>query len=471
MGLLLSSAYSSSSLSDLSYSSALESSPKMTIESKLPILQTLIGKIDDVKEKLNDNEYKQIVETVALISKDQYKLIDVNKQFIITNNKLSLYDNKLQTVIDFISESNDNWRMLDFIKRDFTKREYGNFTYQLLQKITKQYIFVETILPPEDEFIRKYKSAVTFENVKFTQKNSNGDTSNLCISNMMQDWNRYIAENQLIITNIGIASFIFHGDNLWEASHNNKIHKYWYSVAQLLLSIETCFRDLPYVMKNDFNIVSSINFVYDFEVVNERFKQDQELISKLFQRNVYFYKYFNDANKRKHMYDVLNPLLDIRCSEVIFLDESKITECIIHHLPKECFEDKLYIYRFISKFKTSLILIYCDKRLRADDTFLRSVFQLDFSKRKFLYHIDESLLEEDFIMSLVTSSDTPRSMIMKPLISKKKNIFTSKFLSEIRVFYPFDFKNSITKNEAQQMTSVSPTRINRRRSKRLRTGN
>jgi len=470
MGLLLSSAYSSSSSSDLSTSSALalESSPEMTINSKLPILQTLIAKIDDVKEKLNDNEYKQIVETLDMISKDQYKLIDVNKEILITNNKLSLYDNKLQTVIDFISQSNKNWRMLDFIKRDFTQREYCDFTYKLLQKITIQYIFVETILPPEDEFIRKYKNAVTFENLKFTAKNNNGDTSNSCISNMMQEWNRYIAENQLIISNIGIASYIFHGDNLRKATFDKKIHKYWYSVAQILLSMETCFRNLPYVMQNDFNIVSSINFVYDFEVVNERFKQDQQLISKLFQRNVYFYKYFNDANKRKHMYDVLNPLLDITCYEVIFLDESKITECIIHHLPKECFEDKLYIYRFISKFKTSLILKYCDKRLRADDTFIRSVFQLDFSKRKFLYHIDESLLEEDFIMSLVTSSD---DMHMRPLISKKKNIFTSKFLSEIRVFYPFDFKNSITKNEAQQMTSVSPTRINRRRSKRLRTGN
>lgn len=102
MGLLLSSAYSSSSLSP--FTSALESSayssrsylesrslshmssssPKMTINSKLPILQTLIAKIDDVKEKLNDNEYKQIVETVAMISKDQYKLIDVNKEILIT---------------------------------------------------------------------------------------------------------------------------------------------------------------------------------------------------------------------------------------------------------------------------------------------------------------------------------------------------------------------------------------------------
>lgn len=463
MGIPLSSMNYLSDSTSTSSSKSSSASSEFSSISKLPLLQDLIEKLDDVKEKLNDNEYKEIVDTIAILSNDQYKLVDIKKDIIITNNELSLHDNRVQTIIDFISKSG-NWNFLSLLRIDFSKREYSNVIYQVLEKIGDHHMYQFSRQCTDKECTRIYKNAITFENVKFTQTNVNADSipyaSQETTYDLLQLLHREIDSYGKILTTQKIAPLIF---DQKAGSTLKNIDKNWYRVAKLLLLMEPSFNYLPLTMRKEYEIVSSINFVDDFYNVNESFKKDQSLILKLFKKNVFFYKYLSDANKSKYKYEVLNPQFDLRCSEVIFMQESKIKDCIIDQLPDECFRDILYIYRFISKFKTTFILRKCHIDLKTDENFILSVYQLDFHKSNFLFDIDESLLEEDFIERLV-QYDTQRSLDMIPLRKKKNDEFTANFLSYIRTMYSYEFRNSIAISE-------DSATITRSRRKRSRTGN
>ena len=81
---------------------------------------------------------------------------------------------------------------------------------------------------------------------------------------------------------------------------------------------------LPAFMWDDYEIVSSI---WDFFYVSERLKKDETLKLKLFRKNVLFYRFFNEANRRKHMYDILDERVDLRCViELITMSTNDLRE-------------------------------------------------------------------------------------------------------------------------------------------------
>ena len=185
------------------------------------------------------------------------------KDIIITNNELSLHNNRVQTIIDFISKS-DNWNFLSLLRIDFSKREYSNVIYQVLEKIGKHHLYQFPRQCTNKECTRILKNAITFENVKFTQKNVNAEfpyASQESPNDLLQLLNREIDTYGIIQTTQKIAPLIF---NQNPVSTLKNIDKNWYRVAKLLLLMEPSFNYLPLTMRKKYEIVTSINFVDDF---------------------------------------------------------------------------------------------------------------------------------------------------------------------------------------------------------------
>ena len=356
MGLFLS---SSSMLSTSSESTS-------TTLTKISVLQDVMDNIFNIKDKLSDKEYKEIVESVGRLSKDRFQLID-NKQSIIMKHhgNLSFHENDVETLINYACK---NWDLVTLIEIDFTRRQENNFINLLLDRVVTSHLYGRSFIDTTNQrkFLEKYKQCLTFENVQFTQENLQGDVSENNISDILQAlsqrFDRYKGDLQISYKKIGPLIF----SKIPSSFNNVTIHRYWYDVARRVLEIEPSMYCLPRVMWDDYEIVSSICFHEDFYFPSERLKNDESLLIDLFKKNVLFYKYLNEANRRKHMYDIVDPRIDLRCvKEILTISTNDLLECVVKFLPEESFEDKLFIIRFISKFENGFIIMkFCSETLK-----------------------------------------------------------------------------------------------------------
>lgn len=411
---------------------------------KCESLQILMEYMDEIKLKITNGEYLKIVGSLHSLHNERFQLIDKNNTIVISEGKIKFDTNNIPSMIN---NAVHNLEILNCIEIDLAKKEETNLVRLILERLDVSLHYLHPQIYNEGHFRSYFLSILTDENYEYSYKLQYSNLPSIEKHRLRENALKYL--KKIKWTKDLVCTRIFK----WNVnySYNDNPHQSWLEVGKLLLQREPCIGFLPFGCSkyHNYDLISSITFHQDFERLERRIQNDQRLVKKLFDKNIFFYKYFDQCNREKYKNEILCPHINIgNIDEVVnTYDTRYIKELIIDHLPRQCFEDKLYIYRFISKFYNTSIIKNCNE-LRKDEEFILSIFQLvnnsfhhpntDFScpipnpNTDFLEYIHDDLLEEDFIKRIILFNRNKMTISMSPFIRKHNNSFSLKFLEFVR---------------------------------------